>query len=176
MSTPSSSSEGEGGEEGFVKRITGLKLRDGSVLDTDLVVLAPGHSARVLYEKLIEKGVSLEPKPIAVHNPSCHIIPFHLMHCDATTFLFNGMPFPYHLLPFLSLSFPSLLYSTLLFCCLMLLMYCSFIIICRHIPRHFTIFTASCKYSSRSLGLRILDLIDLIGAHHTSFTYFQLVP
>ena len=83
MSTPSSSSEGKGGEgegeEGFVKRITGLKLRDGSVLDTDLVVLAPGHSARVLYEKLIEKGVSLEPKPIAVHNPSFSLIPCHVM-------------------------------------------------------------------------------------------------
>ena len=64
----------EEGEEGFVKRITGLKLRDGSVLDTDLVVLAPGHSARVLYEKLIEKGVSLEPKPIAVHNPSSYLM------------------------------------------------------------------------------------------------------
>ena len=64
VSSPEDHLEGEGGE--YVKRITGLKLRDGSVLDTDLVVLAPGHSARVLYERLIEKGVSLEPKPIAV--------------------------------------------------------------------------------------------------------------
>lgn len=77
VSTPSS--EEGGGGEGFVKRITGLKLRDGSVLDTDLVVLAPGHSARVLYEKLIEKGVSLEPKPIAVHKPSSHSIACHAL-------------------------------------------------------------------------------------------------
>jgi uncharacterized FAD-dependent dehydrogenase len=63
--TSSSSQTGEGEGEG-VKRISGLRLRDGSVLDADLVVMAPGHSARVLYEKLIEKGVSIEPKPIAV--------------------------------------------------------------------------------------------------------------
>ena len=70
VSSPETDGHSEGTGE-HVRRITGLKLRDGSVLDTDLVVLAPGHSARVLYEKLIEKGVSLEPKPIAVSALIC---------------------------------------------------------------------------------------------------------
>jgi uncharacterized FAD-dependent dehydrogenase len=70
VSSPETDGHSEGAGE-HVRRITGLKLRDGSVLDTDLVVLAPGHSARVLYEKLIEKGVSLEPKPIAVSTLIC---------------------------------------------------------------------------------------------------------
>ena len=41
--------------------------------------MAPGHSARVLYEKLLDKGVCLEPKPIAVRYPlesSFHLIFF----------------------------------------------------------------------------------------------------
>ena len=92
------------------------------------------------------------------------------MRCDATSFLFYGMLLPYHLLlfPFLSLLFPSAV-----LCCLMLVICCYFITICRPIPRHFATFTASCKYSSRSVGFRILDPI---GAHHTSITYLQLVP
>jgi uncharacterized FAD-dependent dehydrogenase len=55
----SSETGGVEGEGGGFWRISGLRLRDGSVLDADLVVMAPGHSARVLYQKLIEKGVSI---------------------------------------------------------------------------------------------------------------------
>ena len=46
--------------------IAGVHLKDGTILPADSVVLAVGHSARQLYERMIELGVHLEPKPIAV--------------------------------------------------------------------------------------------------------------
>ena len=46
--------------------IAGVHLNDGTVLPADSVVLAVGHSARQLYERMVELGVHLEPKPIAV--------------------------------------------------------------------------------------------------------------
>ncbi|CAM9747327.1 unnamed protein product [Ectocarpus sp. 6 AP-2014] len=52
-----------GGDRGA---ISGLKLADGSEILADRVILAVGHSARPLYERLLESGVSLEAKGIAV--------------------------------------------------------------------------------------------------------------
>lgn len=46
--------------------IAGVHLRDGTMLPADAVVMAVGHSARQLYERMVELGVHLEPKPIAV--------------------------------------------------------------------------------------------------------------
>ena len=75
--------------------LSGLILRDGSVLPADLVVMAPGHSARVLYEKLLDKGVCLEPKPIAVRYPlksSLHLILF-VMRMTSDIFIFFLLKF-----------------------------------------------------------------------------------
>ncbi|CBJ28922.1 Hypothetical protein in ptb 5\'region (ORF1) [Ectocarpus siliculosus] len=52
-----------GGDRGA---ISGLKLADGSEILADRVILAVGHSARPLYERLLDSGVSLEAKGIAV--------------------------------------------------------------------------------------------------------------
>jgi uncharacterized FAD-dependent dehydrogenase len=49
-----------------VGRLEGVKLVDGEVIPADMVILSVGHSARVIYDRLAEKGVTIEPKPIAV--------------------------------------------------------------------------------------------------------------
>ncbi len=43
-----------------------LHLDGGDTLDSDALVLCPGHSARALYRQLAELGVAMEPKPFAV--------------------------------------------------------------------------------------------------------------
>eukprot|EP00903_Cladosiphon_okamuranus_P021523 g19786.t1 len=52
-----------GGERGAIR---GLKLAGGGEILADRVILAVGHSARPVYERLLESGVSLQPKGIAV--------------------------------------------------------------------------------------------------------------
>src|SRR5262249_60476363 len=48
-------------------RVTGVLLDDGSRLDSDRVVLAPGNSARELFERFARDGrVSIEAKPFAI--------------------------------------------------------------------------------------------------------------
>jgi uncharacterized FAD-dependent dehydrogenase len=47
-------------------RCVGVRLSTGEVIDSDRVVLAPGNSARELYERFAaDKRVALEPKPFA---------------------------------------------------------------------------------------------------------------
>lgn len=46
--------------------LRGVLLGDGSRIDAAACVLAPGHSARELYEHLVRLGVDLEAKPFAV--------------------------------------------------------------------------------------------------------------
>jgi uncharacterized protein len=41
-------------------------LSDGEVVRADSVVLAVGHSARALYDKLLARSIQIEAKPIAV--------------------------------------------------------------------------------------------------------------
>jgi len=51
-----------------LKTVKVMKLADGSVFDinTNVVVLAIGHSSRDTYEMLYEKALPMEPKPFAV--------------------------------------------------------------------------------------------------------------
>ncbi len=47
--------------------VTGVRLHDGSVLESDRVILAPGNSARELYERFAADGrVFVEAKPFAI--------------------------------------------------------------------------------------------------------------
>ncbi|MBM4784293.1 MAG: FAD-dependent oxidoreductase, partial [Archangiaceae bacterium] len=47
--------------------VVGVKLNDGSTIDTDRVILAPGNSARELYERFATDGhVFVEAKPFAI--------------------------------------------------------------------------------------------------------------
>lgn len=66
-----------GGEIRFRKRLTDLRLEQGRIrgvtinagaenLETELLLLAVGNSARDLYPLLLEKGLKIEAKPIAV--------------------------------------------------------------------------------------------------------------
>jgi uncharacterized FAD-dependent dehydrogenase len=48
------------------RRIEGLGLQNGEVLQATHVVLAPGHSARDLFAALVASGVHVEPKPFSV--------------------------------------------------------------------------------------------------------------
>ena len=48
------------------RRLRGLVLQDGSVIDTDHVVMAVGHSARPTFTMLHERGVFIEPKPFSI--------------------------------------------------------------------------------------------------------------
>lgn len=43
-----------------------IKLSDGSVIDTDICILAVGHSARDTFEMLNKAGISMQQKPFAV--------------------------------------------------------------------------------------------------------------
>jgi uncharacterized FAD-dependent dehydrogenase len=51
---------------GGAREVAGVRLADGSELFADAVVLATGHSARDVFELLLEAGVRLEPKPFAL--------------------------------------------------------------------------------------------------------------
>ena len=48
------------------RNLRGLHLHDGSFLETDMVVLAVGHSARPTFEMLHRRGVHIEAKPFAI--------------------------------------------------------------------------------------------------------------
>src|SRR5690349_21824379 len=48
-------------------RVAGVKLADGAALESDRVILAPGNSARELFERFAKDGhVSVEAKPFAL--------------------------------------------------------------------------------------------------------------
>ena len=47
-------------------RFAGLRLADGRTLDSDWLILAPGNSARELYELFAARGWPIEAKPFAV--------------------------------------------------------------------------------------------------------------
>ncbi len=65
-----------GGDVCFESQVTDLKIDNGKVkaveinggklLDTDVVVLAIGHSARNTFDMLYHKGITMEAKPFAV--------------------------------------------------------------------------------------------------------------
>ena len=46
--------------------LTGVELEDGTVIDTDAVILAIGHSARVTFRMLEKMGIPMEPKPFSM--------------------------------------------------------------------------------------------------------------
>jgi len=46
--------------------VRGVRLQDGGEIDARAVILAVGHSARDIYEKLEAGGITLEAKPIAI--------------------------------------------------------------------------------------------------------------
>lgn len=48
------------------KRLRGLILQDGGMLEADHVVMAVGHSARPTFAMLHERGVFIEPKPFSI--------------------------------------------------------------------------------------------------------------
>jgi len=68
--------EGQGVTVRFQKRLSGLAIGagrlNGVIIDgreeypCDILVLAPGHSARDTYRMLADQGVRLEPKPFAI--------------------------------------------------------------------------------------------------------------
>lgn len=47
-------------------RVVGVSMQDGESIAADAVILAPGHSARTLYEDFVQQGIALEPKPFAM--------------------------------------------------------------------------------------------------------------
>ena len=47
-------------------RLTGLRLNDGTVLATETVILACGHSARDTYKALAARGIGMEAKAFAI--------------------------------------------------------------------------------------------------------------
>jgi hypothetical protein len=48
------------------QKVRGIVIQDGSVIDTDHVVLAVGHSARPTFTMLHGRGVHIEPKPFSI--------------------------------------------------------------------------------------------------------------
>jgi uncharacterized FAD-dependent dehydrogenase len=69
--------EGLGGEYRFESRVTDIEIDDarrvcavvlanGSRIETNHVVLAPGHSARDVFQMLYDRGVDIEAKPFSI--------------------------------------------------------------------------------------------------------------
>jgi uncharacterized FAD-dependent dehydrogenase len=48
------------------ERVRGVELTDGTIIESDHVIFAPGHSARDLYRELVDQKVAVETKPFAV--------------------------------------------------------------------------------------------------------------
>ena len=48
------------------RQVRGVKLESGEEIQSRHVVLAPGHSARDLFEMLYERGVAIEAKPFSI--------------------------------------------------------------------------------------------------------------
>ncbi|MFP4596961.1 MAG: NAD(P)/FAD-dependent oxidoreductase [Persicimonas sp.] len=48
------------------QKATGVRLRDGELIDADRVILAVGHSAHEMYRWMAASGVAMQPKPFAV--------------------------------------------------------------------------------------------------------------
>lgn len=48
------------------KQLMGVKLNNGDVINTDICILAIGHSARDTFEMLNNKGIPMEQKPFAI--------------------------------------------------------------------------------------------------------------
>ncbi|AQQ70079.1 squalene-associated FAD-dependent desaturase [Limihaloglobus sulfuriphilus] len=65
-----------GGDVMFEKKLTGIEVKDGRVssaiingsekIDTGIIVLAPGHSARDTFEMLAALGIPIEAKPFSI--------------------------------------------------------------------------------------------------------------
>jgi len=53
-------------DDGAARRVAGVVLDDGEVIDADRVVLAIGHSSHGLYRRLLEQAVHFVPKGFAV--------------------------------------------------------------------------------------------------------------
>lgn len=47
-------------------QVTGVSLRDGTTIDATRVILATGHSARDIFEMLLEQGITIERKDFAL--------------------------------------------------------------------------------------------------------------
>ena len=85
-----------GGEIHFEKRVTdilikdsevqGVQTLDGEVIEGDQLILATGHSARDIFELLLNKDIEIEAKPIAigvrVEHPQS-LIDSIQYHCEA---------------------------------------------------------------------------------------------
>lgn len=52
--------------DGAARRVAGVVLADGTEIPATHVVLAPGHSARDLFQSLAESGVHLDAKPFSI--------------------------------------------------------------------------------------------------------------
>ena len=48
------------------RRVTGVRIQTGEVIESDHIVIALGHSARDTFEMLHDRGVFIEPKPFAI--------------------------------------------------------------------------------------------------------------
>jgi uncharacterized FAD-dependent dehydrogenase len=48
------------------RRAVGVLLADGEAIEASHIILAPGHSARDLFETLVARGVHTEPKPFSI--------------------------------------------------------------------------------------------------------------
>ncbi len=48
------------------RRLTGVRLESGEELKSDHVVLAVGHSARDVFQMLLDRGVAIEAKPFSI--------------------------------------------------------------------------------------------------------------
>ena len=46
-------------------KITSVELNNKEIIETDILVLAIGHSARDTFRMLLDKGINMESKPFA---------------------------------------------------------------------------------------------------------------
>jgi uncharacterized FAD-dependent dehydrogenase len=53
-------------ENGGERRVTGVRIQTGEVIESDHIAIALGHSARETFAMLLERGVFIEPKPFSI--------------------------------------------------------------------------------------------------------------
>ncbi|MCF6279582.1 MAG: NAD(P)/FAD-dependent oxidoreductase [Flavobacteriaceae bacterium] len=76
--------------------VTGVETQDGTIINSDKIILATGHSARDIFELLYRKGIEIEAKPFALGvrvEHSQQLIDSIQYHCETRSEYLPAAPY-----------------------------------------------------------------------------------
>jgi uncharacterized FAD-dependent dehydrogenase len=76
--------------------VTGVKIQNGDIINSDKIILATGHSARDIFELLHRKGIEIEAKPFALGvrvEHSQQLIDSIQYHCETRSEYLPAAPY-----------------------------------------------------------------------------------